>query len=98
MASVTRFPTRASTAERMGDFTRHLRHNGFRVGVQETEMGLHSLESIDLQDTQDVRMALKAICCADTHSFERFDDLFNAFWLNRSVMRTQHEKSDIRKP
>jgi len=98
MASVTRFPTRASTAERMGDFTRHLRHNGFRVGVQETEMGLHSLESIDLQDTQDVRMALKAICCADPQSFERFDDLFNAFWLNRSVMRTQHEKSDVRKP
>ena len=47
MVTVTRFPTRASIAERMGDFTRHLRQNGFRVGVQETEMGLRGLDSVD---------------------------------------------------
>ena len=98
MAKVTLFPTRASTAERMGDFARHLRHNGFRVGVLETEMGLRSLDCLDMGDPQQVRMALKAICCTDLHAHSRFDDLFDAFWLNQSVMRTQHEKTDIQKP
>ena len=98
MPKVTRFPTRASTAERMGDFTQHLRQNGFRVGVQETEMGLRSLGHIDLADPFEVRMALKAICCTDLHGHDRFDDLFDAFWLNQSVMRTQHQETTIRKP
>ena len=98
MVTVTRFPTRASIAERMGDFTRHLRQNGFRVGVQETEMGLRGLDSVDMSDPQEVRMALKAVCCADLHAFDRFDDLFDAFWLNQSVMRTQHQKTQVNKP
>ena len=67
MVTVTRFPTRASIAERMGDFTRHLRQNGFRVGVQETEMGLRGLDSVDMSDPQEVRMALKAVCLSLIH-------------------------------
>ncbi|HBP59288.1 MAG TPA: carbon monoxide dehydrogenase, partial [Alphaproteobacteria bacterium] len=98
MPKVTKFPTRASTTERMGDFTHHLRKNGFKVGVQETEMALRSLGHIDLADPFEVRLALKAICCTDLHRYARFDDLFDAFWLNQSVMRMQHQETEIRKP
>ena len=98
MATVTKFPTRTSIPERMGDFTRHLRQNGFRVGMQETEMGLQSLEGINLSNPLEVRMALKAVCCADLHAFGRFDDLFNAFWLNQSLMRTDHQQTKVNKP
>ena len=98
MITVTRFPTRTSIAERMGDFTRHLRQNGFRVGVQETEIGLRGLDSVDMSDPLEVKMALKAVCCADLHAFDQFDDLFDAFWLNQSVMRTQHQKTQVNKP
>ena len=98
MAAVTKFLTRTSIPERMGDFTRHLRQNGFRVGMQETEMGLQSLEGINLSNPLEVRMALKAVCCADLHAFGRFDDLFNAFWLNQSLMRTDHQQTKVNKP
>jgi len=82
----------------MGDFTRHLRQNGFRVGVRETETGLSSLGHIDLADPFELRLALKAICCADLHGYDRFDDLFDAFWLNQSAMRTRHKETSVRKP
>ena len=29
---------------------------------------------------------------------DRFDDLFDAFWLNRSVMRTEHQQTSVSKP
>ena len=66
MPRVTRFPIRASTAERMGDFTRHLRENGLPVGMPETELALRSMVALDIGRPEELRMALKAICAADS--------------------------------
>ena len=80
--AVTRFLTRASIAERMSDFTRHLRAHGVRAGMPETESSLGALQLVDAGDPNDVRLALKAICASDVESFARFDELFAAYWLN----------------
>ena len=88
--AVTRFLTRASIAERMSDFTRHLRAHGVRAGMPETESSLGALQLVDAGDPNDVRLALKAICASDVESFARFDELFAAYWLNAGKQRHDH--------
>ena len=75
----------------MGAFTRHLRDNGFRVGMPETEMALRSMPLLDVGDPRELRMALKAICAADAEGYAKFDDLFDAYWHNPGRSRTEHK-------
>ena len=94
--AVTRFLTRARIAERMGDFTRHLRANGVRAGMLETETSLGALQLVDASDPNDVLLALKAICAIDVESFARFDELFSAYWLNAGKQRHDHTPTQNR--
>jgi uncharacterized protein with von Willebrand factor type A (vWA) domain len=94
--AVTRFLTRASIAERMSDFTQHLRAHGIRVGMPETESSLGALQLVDAGDPNDVRLALKAICASDVESFARFDELFAAYWLNAGKQRHDHIPTQTR--
>ena len=75
----------------MGAFTRHLRDNGFRVCMPETEMALRSMPLVDVGDPRELRMALKAICAADAEGYSKFDDLFDAYWHNPGRSRTKHK-------
>ncbi len=93
MSQVTRFPTRATTVERIGDFTRHLRDNGMAVGMPETELALRSMPALNLGSPHELRLALKAICSTDVDGFGKFDDLFDAFWLNTGKMRHEHSRT-----
>ncbi len=80
----TRFLERSgSIAERVTDFMSHLRGNGIPVGFVETDAAMRAFASIDVLDVNAARMALKAICARSEDGFERFDELFMAFWLNR---------------
>lgn len=79
----TRFPVRSSIAERVTDFMSHLRGNGIPVGFVETDAAMRAFASTNLVDADATRMALKAICARNEDGFERFDELFTAFWLNR---------------
>ena len=94
--AVTRFLTRAKIIERMGDFTRHLRDHGVRAGMPETEASLKALRLVDLSNVKDVRLALKAVCSNDGESFEKFDDLFDAYWLNSGKQRQEHKQTQAR--
>ena len=85
--AVTRFLTRASIAERVNDFTRHLRAHGVWAGMPETQSSLEALQLVDAGDPNEVRLALKAIFASDVESFSRFDDLFAAFWFNAGKQR-----------
>ena len=62
----------------MGAFTRHLRDNGFRVGMPETEMALRSMPLLDVGDPRELRMALKAICAADAEGYAKFCLLYTS--------------------
>ena len=94
--AVTRFLTRAGIAERISDFTRHLRAHGVRAGMPETESSLGALQLVDAGDPNDVRLALKAICASDVESFARFDELFAAYWLNAGKQRHDHTSTQSR--
>lgn len=81
--AVTRFPARAhGVADRMAGFMAHLRLNGIPAGLPETETALRALAAIDPLDRRQARSALKAICATDADRQARFDDLFDAYWLN----------------
>ena len=94
--AVTRFLTRDQIIERMGDFTRHLRDHGVRAGMPETEASLKAMRLVDLSDVKDAWLALKAVCSNDCESFEKFDDLFDAYWLNSGKQRQEHKQKQTR--
>lgn len=91
---VTRFPNRAnSIAERLTGFMAHLRGNGLHAGVVETENAMQALTQINPVNSKELRLALKSICAHDADRFSKFDDLFNAYWMNQGYTRQATEKS-----
>lgn len=86
--AVTRFPERAvGPAERLSGFMAHLRINSIPAGLGETETAIAALGVVNAGQISDVRSALKAVCVGDAEQEQRFDDLFDAYWLNRGRKR-----------
>lgn len=95
----TRFPMRGeSVADRVTGFMAHLRYNGMTVGVAETECALEALTQIDPTDPTQTRLLLKAICANDADRFDRFDELFKAYWFNDGRERSRAPKNEERSP
>ena len=91
MSRITRFSGRdPGPAARMSGFLTHLRENGLRLGVGETELALAGLTCIKAARVTETRSALKAICSGCKEDIERFDDLFAAYWMNDGRVRTQN--------
>lgn len=83
MSRVTRFAARdPGPSARVAGFIAHLRDNGLRLGVRETELALAALAQVQAADPETSRLALRAVCTGSAQDAERFDDLFNAYWLN----------------
>ena len=79
----TRFIRSADgVSERMLGFMAHLRDNGVAVGINEFRHSLKALDSVNVLDSNDVRLACKAVCATQSDSFAQFDELFYAYWLN----------------
>ncbi|MDJ0614760.1 MAG: VWA domain-containing protein [Rhizobiaceae bacterium] len=92
---VTKFPTSADgVADRMSGFMAHLRMNGMPAGVAETEASLEAMQAVNMLDMSEARLALKVICANDAERFERFDELFEAYWLNDGRERQRPGKPD----
>ncbi|MFK5979637.1 MAG: VWA domain-containing protein [Rhizobiaceae bacterium] len=80
----TQFPFRSTTiVERLSDFMAHLRDNGIPVGIVETDSATRAFKIVGILDISSVKMILKAICTGNHDAFDRFEELFVAFWLNR---------------
>lgn len=95
MSLVTRFPVRTDTLyERVVDFIAHLRSNGMRMGVSEVQTALNALALIDVVKLNEVKLALKSVCASDADQFQKFDNLFKAFWLNRGREHSKHEQQN----
>lgn len=83
MSRVSRFATRdAGPSARLAGFLAHLRLNGLRLGVGETETALAALAEVAACNPVEARLALKSVCTGCADEARRFDDLFNAYWLN----------------
>lgn len=94
---VTRFPSRAEgLADRMAGFIAHLRMNGIRVGPQETADALAALTAVRATDRDQARQALGALLVQDEDGWNKFDDLFDAYWFNAGRQRMGQTSAHVR--
>lgn len=83
MSRVTRFAGRdPGVAARVAGFIAHLRSNGLRLGVGETETALAALAEIAAISPDETRRALRAVCTGCKEEAERFDALFDSYWMD----------------
>jgi uncharacterized protein len=73
-------PIGSSVRRRLAGFARTLRDNGFRVGLAETGDALKILMLPTAGRPATLRPALRSLFCATRSDWERFDEIFDAFW------------------
>src|SRR5579863_1675916 len=77
------------TRRRLAGFARTLRDNGFRVGLAETRDALAVLASPAAARPTSLKPALRALFCATHSDWERFDEIFDAFWRGAGMRQRQ---------
>lgn len=87
--AVTRFAARdPGPAARIAGFMAHLRDNGFRLGIAETQTALAALAATPA-DEASVRGALKTVACGSAEDWARFDAVFDSYWRNGGRVRSK---------
>ncbi len=90
MSRVTRFAARdPGAAARMSGFLAHLRENGLRLGVSETALALEALTHVSAAQPSEARRALRPICTGCKEESERFDALFDGFWMDAGRVKSK---------
>jgi len=74
---------------RLAGFVRTLRDNGFVLGLAETRDAAAVLASPAAGRASSLKAALRSLTCANRSDWQRFDELFDAFWLGRGMRRVQ---------
>lgn len=75
----------AVVAEKLSAFLRTLRDNAFSVGLPEAQDAAALMAAGYARSAKRLREAFKHLLCANRSEWERFDGLFDAFWLGRRV-------------
>ena len=70
---------------RLAGFARTLRDNGFKVGLAETQDALAVFASPAAVRPSSLKPALRALFCATHSDWERFDEVFDAYWGGRHM-------------
>src|SRR5499425_427250 len=73
--------------EMLAGFTRTLRDNGFKVGIAETRDALVILTHSVASRPTSLRSAFRSLFCATHSDWERFDEIFDAYWLGFHMRR-----------
>ena len=88
MSRVTKFAAAdPGPAARMAGFVGHLRDNGLRLGVAEAELAMAALSALNAVAPDECRRALRAVCTGCKDEAERFDDLFDSYWMDMGRVR-----------
>lgn len=82
-------PIGASIRRRLAGFARTLRDNGFKVGLTETRDALSILASPAAARPSSLKPALRALFCATHSDWDRFDEIFDAFWRGRGMRQAR---------
>jgi uncharacterized protein len=77
------------TRRRLAGFAWTLRDNGYRVGLAETRDALQVLASPAALRPTSLRPALRSLFCATHSDWERFDEIFDAFWQGHGMRQRQ---------
>ena len=90
MSRVTKFAGRdPGPSARVSGFIGHLRANGLKLGVAEAETAMAALAQVDAIYPDEARRALRAVCTGTKDEAARFDDLFDAYWMDMGRVRKQ---------
>jgi uncharacterized protein with von Willebrand factor type A (vWA) domain len=76
-------------ARRLAGFAHTLRDNGFRVGLAETQDALTILASPAATRAATLQPALRALFCGSHSDWQRFDEIFTAYWRGRGMRQRQ---------
>ncbi len=85
----------SGSRRRLAGFARTLRDNGFKVGLAETSDALGVLTSPAAARASSLKPALRALFCATHSDWERFDEIFDAFWQGRDMRQRQMLKGSL---
>ena len=80
-------PAATDLVEHTARFCRRLRAEGLRLGPGDTLDATRALESVDLFDREDVRLALRSALVKRVDELPLFDALFDAFWGGGAPVR-----------
>ncbi|HWA50817.1 MAG TPA: VWA domain-containing protein [Dongiaceae bacterium] len=84
-----------ATAGQLVGFVRHLRDNGFAIGLAEARDALRAAAELDLSTPAPLRLALRPLLATRREEAQRFDTLFNAYWLRRGVKSAAAAPSNV---
>ena len=99
MSRVTKFATRdPGPAARVTGFMAHLRENGLRLGVAETDLALAALCEVDASQPEISRRALRAVCTGCKEEVEQFDALFDSYWMDMGRVKQKVVQASPSKP
>ena len=79
----------AAMRQKLAGFARTLRDNGYKVGLAETRDALEILAGPPGARASALKPALRALFCATHSDWERFDDIFDAFWRGRHMRQAR---------
>lgn len=75
----------AGARTKLHGFANVLRDNGFVVGLAETRDALMILSGSDAARPSRLRAGLKTLLCSRHSDWQKFDELFDAYWLSRGM-------------
>ncbi len=76
----------AGYAQRITGFVQHLRLNGFQVGRRE-QVEMADFLAREVRPMPVVRRSLRIMACGTKEDWDRFDDLFEAYWIGAGKQR-----------
>jgi len=87
---------------RIAGFVRLVHEHGFQVGVREEIDALKVARHCTVLDQQRLRWGLRSLLCGNVDEWQRFDQLFDAYWLSADrqtrVEYSPRAKLDQREP
>jgi len=81
----TREDIGAALRMRLVGFVKSLRDSGFKVGLAETEDALRLFRSGYSSRPGSLKVAFRSLFCGRLSDWQRFDEVFDAYWLGRGV-------------
>src|SRR5215475_13061286 len=80
---------RSGTRHRLARFVRTLRDNGFKAGLAETCDAVAILAAPPALNPSTLKPALRSLFCATHSDWQRFDEIFDAFWQGRGARQAR---------